>query len=470
MIGIVPEKIPDGTVSKQGISLREIAFTLFRWRWIILAIALPIIGLGGISLFRQTGAFTAACRVVVELKKVDLPQWNTSGRAIDYDRELSTLTNIAMSLPVAELATAALRDSLPVISGLDHHFVGMDEKDLLEFLVHGLEVSAVGESNILEFRFTSIHPRISLMASGALRDAFEDFHIHGRKTKDALTYYDEQISTVRAEIDSLLNLRGKTMVEEGYSSLIDDLRNDTGRLANIRDKYMMAAAKTQSLRSQYDHLRKFLDKDPREFPIGKEESMSQSLVSWRNIVGKHESELYRILTIHTDDSTPARRQRQLLNSALERLRREESAYVESIYLEMRASESLEAILAVQIKELEQKNSRGPVAYQRISLLDVESESLRSLLKDLQGKRGEVRLTQDADERVSSVVVLTDPAVISIMSGGKTMVYFIMISVFALALGVVAAFLIDNMDHRVFVPKDVEENLKLPVFASVTRKD
>ena len=144
--------------------------------------------------------------------------------------------------------------------------------------------------------------------------------------------------------------------------------------------------------------------------------------------------------------------------------------MESIYLEKRASESLEAILAVQIKELEQKNSRGPVAYQRISLLDVESESLRSLLKDLQGKRGEVRLTQDADERVSSVVVLTDPAVISIMSGGKTMVYFIMISVFALALGVVAAFLIDNMDHRVFVPKDVEENLKLPVFASVTRKD
>ena len=80
------------------------------------------------------------------------------------------------------------------------------------------------------------------------------------------------------------------------------------------------------------------------------------------------------------------------------------------------------------------------------------------------------LTQMADERVSTVASLTDPEMIMSLSGGKTMVYFIMIAVFAIALGLVVALILESMDHRVYHPKDVEENLQLPVFASVTRTD
>jgi capsular polysaccharide biosynthesis protein len=101
---------------------------------------------------------------------------------------------------------------------------------------------------------------------------------------------------------------------------------------------------------------------------------------------------------------------------------------------------------------------------------VEINSLNDLLRDLQGKRGEVRLSQLADERVSSVVALTEPEMTMILSGGKTIVYFFMIVFFGLALGVVAALIMESMDHRVYVPKDVEDHLQLPVFASVSRKD
>ena len=76
----------------------------------------------------------------------------------------------------------------------------------------------------------------------------------------------------------------------------------------------------------------------------------------------------------------------------------------------------------------------------------------------------------ADERVSSVTPLTEPEIMLVLSGSKTMVYFIMISVFALALGIVVALILESLDHRVYHPKDVEDNLKLPVFASVTRTD
>ncbi len=460
--------------AKTGVSttsLRDIVFTLFRRKWIIFVIALPIIILGGLSLFRQTGAYTASSKVVVELMKVDLPQWNTSGRNVDYDRELSTLFNIAMSVPVAEVAARALMDSIPVIREFDSRQIGMNSPGALkEFLLGGLNVSVMGESSILEFQFTSAHPRISLMAVGALRDAFIEYQVHGRKNVAAIAYYEEQVTTVRGEIDSLLATRRRIMEKSNYSSLKDELRVEVGQLADVQNQLLRARANRRTLEVQYENLKSYLVGDPREFPVGIDESRSQTLVYWRTKVGNHENELIKILSVHTEDSLPARRQQDLLARALERLRQEENAYVESIRLALLTIEGTEEELQDQIAELRERNSRAPQVYQEISLLDVEINSLRGLMGDIMGKMGEVRLSQLADERVSSIAVLTEPELAVVISGGKTIIYFILIIVFGVTLGLVAALIMESMDHRVYIPKDVEEGLNLPVFASVTRED
>jgi uncharacterized protein involved in exopolysaccharide biosynthesis len=455
----------------QGLSMRDIVFTLFRRRWIIVVVALPIIIMGGLSLFRQTGAYTAASRVVVELIKVDNPQWNVSGRNIDFDRELSTLFNIAMSVPVAEKAALALQDSIPVIQELDHRLVDLDKgRNLVEYLLENQDASVVGESNILEFSFTAIHPRISLMAVGAQRDAFISYQIYGRKNINAIVYYEEQIGLVRSSIDSLLQVRSSVMVESGYTSLKDDLRNHVGQLSELENELFKAEKNYHTLNVQYQNLKKYLDRDPREFPMGVDESRSHTLVYWRNMVGKHDDEMNRILSVHTKSSLPVERQQRVLVSSLERLHGEEVAYVESIKIAMDTIKGSEEALRRQIAIINVRNSGAPYAYQRISLLDVEINSLRGLMEDLQGKWGEVRISEMADERVSNVNILTEPELVMVLSGGKTVVYFVMIIFFALALGIVAALVLEAMDHRVYVARDVEEHLKLPVFASVTKAD
>lgn len=469
-VGYSESRVPARTGDTQ-LSLRDIVYTLFRRKWIILVIALPIIAIGGFSLFSQTGAFTASAKVVVELMKVDLPRWNTSGRNLDYDRELSTLFNIAMSVPVGDMAAMSLEDSIPVIKELDPRLVEMEGvQDLRGYLLEGLSVSVIGESAILEFQFTSGDPRISLMAVGALRDAFIDYQVHGRKNTNAVGYYDEQIQTVRTNIDSLLAIRSQVHKESGYSSLKDELRNEVGQLADIEGQLFETITARRTLQVQYDTLKKFLDGDPRDFPVGIDESKSHTLVYWRNMVSRHEDNYYDILSVHTEDSIPAKRHRLLLTGALERLKQEENAYVESVWVAMVTLEGKEVALKEQAAELRERNSRGPAVEQQVSILDVEINSMSGLLKDLQTKRGEVRLSQLADERVSSVVALTDPEMSVILSGGKTMVYFLMIVIFGLALGIVAALVMEAMDHRVYTPRDVEEHLELPVFASVTRKD
>lgn len=456
---------------RQALSMRDVIFVLFRRRWIILAISMPIIIVGGISLFGQTGIYTAASRVVVELQKVELPQWNTTGRNVDYDRELSTLFNIAMSVPVAQKAAEALADSFDIIKALNPEFSGNETlSDLRDYLLHGLDVGPVGESTILEFRFAAARPRVALMASGAIRDAFIGYHNFGRRNPQAVAYYKDQIDAVRAQIDSLYEVRAEAQREGGYSSMADDLRHGSGQLADLQDALMKVRVDRRGLEREYSELLLFLDRDPREFPIGRDESAAESLVYLRNLVLKHEDELHSILSVHTEDSVPARRQQALLEQSLARLRIEQAAYIESVRLEKEDLAEREAILAEQIGTVRAHNSLAPEAYGKVSILDTEIESLRRLLQDFQSKWGEVRMNEMADDRVSSVAALTDPELISSLTGGKTIVYFAVLTGFALALGLVGGFVVESLDHRIYTPHDVEAKLRLPVLASIGEAD
>ncbi|MBK7048543.1 MAG: hypothetical protein IPH48_19020 [bacterium] len=313
---------------------------------------------------------------------------------------MSTFLNIAMSVSVADRAATALADSLPVVRGIDPKLAELGEgPEFRDYLLGGLEVNVVGESNILEFRHTAENPRVALMASGALRDAFIDFENFGRQNRGAIEYYAEQIGAVRAKIDSLLTLRGDILGSSGYTSLEDEMRYSTGAVADAESLLRKVQVERQQLEAEYAMLVSYLDKDPRLFPAGQDESRASTLVGFRDLVGKHEDTLNSILSVHTDDSLPARQQRAILETALKRLHDEEVAYTESMRLALTSTRQREATLQQQVNDLRADNQRLPDVYQRVSLLDSDIKSLRDLLEDLQGKWGEVRMSEMADERV-----------------------------------------------------------------------
>jgi uncharacterized protein involved in exopolysaccharide biosynthesis len=460
-----------GARRKSGTELREVVFVLYRRRWIMLAIALPIILAGGLNLLGRAGTFTAASRVLVELSTVDQPRWNTQGRSIDYDRELSTFINIGLSVSVAELAAEALADSLPAIRARDPKLAELQPGvEFRDYLLGGLDVNVVGESSILEFRFTAENAEVALMASGALRDAFIHYENTGRRKPGALAYYTEQVDQVRGAIDSLLAVRAEVLNQSLFTSLEDELGYSTGASADAREKLREAQVDRVQLETEYALLKSFLDKDPRDFPMGQDESRSSTLVGWRDKVAEHENKLASILTVHTEESIPARQQRELLAFALEKLKAEEATYTQSVYKELEMLRRREALLQQQVDEISQVNRQIPELYQKVSVLDIEINANRELLSDLQGKWGEVRMSAMSDDRVSQVMALTAPELVMVIGGSKTAVYFFMVIFLALALGVVAAFVQDGLDHRVYGVGDIESGLNLPVFASISKAD
>ncbi|MBK8286521.1 MAG: hypothetical protein IPK97_17555 [Ahniella sp.] len=110
---------------------------------------------------------------------------------------------------------------------------------------------------------------------------------------------------MRAEIDSLLGVRGEILRQGGYTSIEDEMRYSTGFTADIDSQLLKVRVEREQLESEYAQLRAFLERDPREFPAGQDESRASTLVGWRDQVGKHEDQLNSILTIHGGRCLPA---------------------------------------------------------------------------------------------------------------------------------------------------------------------
>jgi len=450
-------------------SLRDIIVTLYRRKWVLLVVACPIILAGGYALLNQTGSFWATARVLVELANVDQPRWNATGNNVDYDRELSTMFNIAMSTSVGDLAAESLEDSIPVIRGLDPLLEWIGGKDDLAGLLLGsTNVTVIGESRILEFQVNSPHPRLSLMGVGAMRDAFVDFHVHGYKNNQAIVYYEEQIGLVRAQVDSLLMQRAEILEQAGYTEIEGQLRAEAGGLMEAGYELMEARSARRAMEVRYQVLLAALENDPREFPMGADASRTYSLVDLRKLVIEQENTLNRLKSIHTIDSIPVRQQQELLDTAIESLYREEKAFVESVRIELEIARSKERILSDQVGVYEERQQNAPQAAYLISMIDAETNSMHDVMENLQGKLVEVRIAGQADERVSSIIPLTKPTLSEVISSGKSLLYFMMLVFFALALGVTAAFVLEILDHRISSSEEITEHLQIPVFASILK--
>jgi uncharacterized protein involved in exopolysaccharide biosynthesis len=436
---------------------------------VFLCVALPIILIGSRGLFQTTGSFTASCSVLLEFQGSEIPRWDTRGSHIDFDRELSTYRFMAMSVPVAQLATEHLADSLDALVVLDPSFDNLrKEESFVEYLLGGLDVSTMGESNMLEIRFTSIHPRMALAAVGACREAFMGFAVRASKNPQAITYYDEQIRSVTQEIDSLLVLRGAVLTAAGYASLEDDLSYDAGQLTRLEDEYYETMGVCSLLEGRINGVKDALVRDPHFAPLAHKDINSLSLTQAKAVVKDQQDKLNELQARHPENSVPVQRQREVLERALNYQKAEVDAYIHSLESELSAATEKARSQAALIATIKTSIAKAPEIYNQVTLLDAQIFALRSLLEDMQVKFGEVRMGVMADERISRMIRLTEPELITVFTTGRPILYFGIICILAITLGVVASFIADNQDHRIFNRKQAEQYLKVPVFASISQ--
>lgn len=453
---------------EQAISPREIAYVISRRRWLILGIALPILIVAATGLLKRTGGVVASSKVLVEMRTPVLPQWNTATATIDADRLMSTYQHLAMSVPVAQRAADVLVDSLATLRSFDPDLAHLTSRSaLVEYLLNGLNVSLVGESSILDLRFSAVEPHAALMANRACRDAFLEYSSSALVNSGAIGYYQEQIASISAEIDSLLETRGKILRDTGYTSFQDDLRFNSGQVAGLEDKVFEATANRRLVESKIEYFRKVWAEDPGFMPITDRTFENAPLIDAKLRVTKYQDVLSQLLATYTPTSPEVQKQREILESAQRIFAQAKDDFLRGYEAEATAARAKEQTLRQQRDQLLGALSAAPEIYRRISMLDVDIDARRTVLKELQSKLGEVRISQMADSRVNRLIKLTEPQIDMVISSSRQFVYFFMVSFFGLALSLLVAFIVDQQDHRIYTRRQLEQALNLPVISTIT---
>lgn len=451
--------------------LRSLIEVLIRRRWIILAVALPVILVATIGTLRSAQLYLARGTLAIEVAG---PQSPTFGRVYsNQDVILSSAAELAMSIPVASLAAQALADSLPALrERFPRHLMNVQTVADLQGVLHGgVSSNHVGESNMINLSFTHTHPAIALIGARALADAFIDFNIESRRISPAVQYYAEQIAATQAEIEALVVERANLEETLGLIGVAPDVRQSVDQIRALEGQYFQARSRREGIEARLRAMTEAIDADPGFVPtVGNTEASSLN-----RLKGELDTRLTRLATLRetfNEDSVWIQRELRQIEALRQELDLERSRYLETLRVGLAEAQSVEqSFLAAQRSQA--KELVGfPSVRGRVETLDLRIDGLRRLLQSLQHKHGEVRMAAESDVRISDVRLIEEPVMDVPIGRGRKILYLIIASFLAVALALVIAFFVESNDHRIYDRRRAELYLEVPVLGSLpdtTRK-
>lgn len=448
------------------LGLRDLLAVLFRRRWIVLGVAVPIIAFGFYGTLTTTASFTASSQVVLEPRAVEDPSFQQ--RPVDMDMLMSTAVQIGQSIPVATKAAEAIIDSLARFrAGREEIAMIESVEDLRDVILGGVDCMQVGESNLLSIRYTHADPEFALLVAGALTEAYIAYNIEKGQNTSAIGYYSDQIAETQAEIDELMSRRVAVYDRSGLTAF--KMNNETGiqQMRALESSYYKARSRRTALQDRYEGVVSAIAADPDYMPSLLSAGRDDNLVSARSTYDEAVLDLTRLRQSFQDSSQHVVRQREYVEHTRQLFHNIRANLVSDLKIDLDMAASEEASLKESLDSYQAELLAYPALEKELYSLNVQIEAKRDLLESLQVKRGEVRLKVQGDERISNITQLNVSSMEMGVGGGKKFLYLMVACLFAVALAVIAAVLVDMQDHRIFDRRQAESTLQLPVLGAVS---
>jgi len=452
-------------VTSAALDFKSILAVSFRRRWLIAAIAVPIVLLAAYGTLSSTDIVTASARVLIESNNSDQLAFRSNRE--DITEIIATASQVGMSIPVAGIAAVALLDSMESLSQEDPNFSGeITQQDLTDALLGGVDCGPVGESRIMRIAFSDPNPKFCLMAVDALTEAFIDYSVEASKKTKALDYFDEQISNAHAEIDSLLGMRANILNLSHYSILETSAKTQSNYSGVLDLEYQRAKSRMVSLKSKLEGTQKAILENQDFVPVT--DGPRYPLLIQRKIaVEEAKSKLADLRTKYTEDFALVQRQLSILATQRQALNDEQSNYIVDLEIQLKEADFAVESFSTAIQDREDFIRTFPDVQRQVDAINLKIDAKRDYLRSLQVRRGEYRLRADTDRRISNIIALDKPTIDMTVAGSKKALYLILASVFALALGFMTALFVDTQDHRLYNKRQVEQHLEIPVMSSIS---
>ncbi len=447
------------------LELKSLLQLLIRRRWIILGVALPIIIVSSFVTLRATDKTVASARLMLSGRQPETPDF-VSG-SYNWDLEMSSASQVVMSHPVAKIAAEALVDTLQVLASENPVFPSFESvEDILNTFGGEIECDQVGESNILNVTYAHINSQFALVVVGAVIDAYMDFNVESQKNLPAVDYYNDQIRTLHARIDSLFGARVEIMKQAGTQAMAG---NVTVLLTQIREwesKSLSLKSERSALEARIESVNHAIRKDPYFMPTSTEFAVSQTLIDHADRLRADLADLRSQLKPGSGHITVKERQ---LAEIWKEISRERDEYLEDLQIQVDVLKRQEQDYIESIISQEAAVADYPDVERQIEILDMQITAQLGLLKAMEMKRGEVQLKAGADLRVSNIVPLDEPFITQSLVGSRKSIYLLTAAILAVILGVISGWFVDNQDHRIYDRSQAINSLEIPVLGAISRE-
>jgi len=465
MSQMVPARQRADLAPGQSFGLRDLVYVSFRRRWIVLAIWIPILVFGVLGLYRETGAFVASSKVMLELSDASAPQNRGTVRPDEYDLAMSTFANLGMSVPVAQRAGRTLVDSLGVLQAIDPDYAELAEEEArLEFILDRLDISRVAESNLMDIQVTSPYERVSLMVNRAVQTAFLDYSANTVGRDQAVAYYEEQMALLQDNIDSLLAVRQAIAMEAGLGDPLIDGRNIASLQASLQGDVYDLRSQIAFRESELNQLRAAAAGNTDFLPLN---TVSPNLAGQRARLDEALAELARLRADHPEQSPPVQRQVEQVALLRSTLQASVQDYIRVQEMDLAALRTQLEVVEGQLAEVKRAVRELPYVQRRITLIDTQVTAKSQVLREFQRKLGDVTLSAAADERVNRLLKVTEPEIVSVVSPVRRYLYMGLLAIAGLVAGLLVALLVDRMDSRIYNVSRLGEAVDAPVLGAVT---
>lgn len=445
---------------------RDILVMMFRRRWVILGVSLPIIAFAIYGTLSTVDSFFAESQVLLESRNPEDPTFRNLG--VDYTLIMSTAAQVASSIPVAEKAALALVDSLPALHVKAPSLVHIETlDDLRSALLKGVSCNQVGESNILSIGFSSRSPEFALMAAGAMTQAYIAYSAESKHNPQALDYYTEQINVVLGDVETLLAARAAVYENGGLAAFKQNSVEGINHMRQMEYLYLKTKSDRMVIEDRISEIKQKIRENPDYAPTVRGTnnlSMADALSNFNEA----KLQLAELRLSYNDSSVFVTRHLEYMEGVRKIFHDERDNFIANLEVELAETRKQEQEEYLAVEGYRKAILEFPEMESRINNIDIQLESLRDLLETLEMKRGEIRVKSESDLRISSIVPLNRPSIGTAIGGGKKFIYLVLASIIGVTLGLVVALFIDVNDHRIYDRRQAQEFLNLPVLGAISQ--
>lgn len=440
---------------------------VFRRKAIVLVIFSVIFLASVISLARQRVVYMAETKILV-LRGSGGVFSPLNAPRLQWWEEMRTEVELVRSRPVVERASAEMERKWQAVELTDRGTeMVTPAPPSPEDIVDAMTAEPIEETNIIRITYHALDGRTAIDGVNAIASSYLDHRREMKSNKQTAEFFQEQIEQSRSKVDRMRAELAIYKAEHGITDIAQESDEMIHQRAQLETDLSAARGQRAELESELNVIEHAAENPSGVLVPTVELSSFENLKDHQRHLADLEAKLNNLRSTYTEESPPVQAVLRDLEATKATIREVVADLATAKRNQLNVRRSREASIQKELAAIETELEKIPEQEARVAMMSLELKTATDRLEELELQHQQHFLSEEVDPRLSNLQLVA-PAISARRVGGGTKQKLFMVFSFLLASGMalVAAFMVDTLDHTIKFPADVESALGIPVLASV----